>query len=538
MAVDPSAQTVLTLLRKHATSLPPQRILIHYFGHGCHPPTEDGSLYFFSEDRTRYKPIKIINLLNSCPCPLCVIIDAPNAGCLPRFFSSKSDAFAFFACGASETLPLSIDAPLDLFSACLLTPFETAIWFHRRHHSNVLEFENSAVNNNKDVIKKFLDAFLDAILFDSQISAIYEKFAFDTSVFALARGFVLAQRILNSFNIHPSTYPELKNMSSHPLWGMWDTAIDCFLTMPLDRSMITVFKIFSKSFSSFPSTDSLPIFSFYLRTEFHQDAVHLLLNFIDSTEGAASTCSRSSIPKIIVNLEKPSAASLVIVAKCIASEKISPFDPQIPINFQNTKDPGVLKAGFLCLALSISITGQTAFSRLIPLCIEKATQCAPYSALFLGLLLERASRLMTIPEYISKFMPLVKSRRDDYRAAAAFLFGFAKEPEVLNVILSMTTDKSPVVRCQALWSVAKFIKHNMLQPEQAVLDMFKEMQNDKAEFIVKTATGLLPYFADERFKDQNIPQDQMLIQRLILNVNAVGFMERFESDAFLCDASC
>lgn len=537
MSIDPSAQNVLQLLRKHATQMPPQRVLIHYFGHGCHPPTDDGSLYFFSEDRTRYKPIKILNILSSCPCPLCVIIDAPNAGCLSRFFSSKADVFAFFACGASESLPLSTDAPLDLFSSCLLTPYETALWFHRRHHTNVMERDDSAAVSSKEQIKKYLESILEAILFDSQIPAIYDKFAFDTSVFAITRGFVLAQRLLNSFNIHPSTYPELKSMSGHTLWGMWDTAIDCFLTMPYERANQTIYKIFSSSFNNFPSTSVFPIFAYYLRTEFHNEAVQLLLKYIDTTEGAASTVARSNIPKVIINLEKPSAAALVIVAKSIAAEKSTPFDPTVPLAFQGVKDPGVLKAAFLTLSLSTGISGSAQFSRMMAVAIEKASSCAPYSALFLGLVLERASKLMTIPEWISKFCPLLKSRRMDVRAAVCFLLGFAKEDEAIQFLVSMLDDENVVVRCQAVWSLVKQLNYKNINDKEIIEKLQKMAESETDQNVKKTILGLLPFLTDEVYKEQPLPQDTILVQRLTLNVNGNGFMDRFEGDAFLCDCN-
>lgn len=59
IVVDPSVDTVSMLLKKHASSIPPQNVIIHYYGHGCHPPSE-GCLFFFlmieeGTNQLRYK---------------------------------------------------------------------------------------------------------------------------------------------------------------------------------------------------------------------------------------------------------------------------------------------------------------------------------------------------------------------------------------------------------------------------------------------------------------------------------------------------
>lgn len=535
--VDPSAQNVMSLLRKHVSSMPPQRVLLHYFGHGVHPPTDDGALYFFSEDRTRYKPIKAITILSACPCPLCVIIDAPNAGCLVRFFQSKHDSFFFFSCAANETLPMSTDAPLDLFSSCLLTPYDAALWFHRRHHSNVHEMEDCAAVRNKNTIHRFLETILSAILFDSQPPATYEKFNNDPSVFSLTRGFVLAQRIYNSFNLHPTTTPDLKNMSNHDLWGMWDIALDCFLTMPIDRAMSTVFTLFSKSFANFPSAHTLPIFSFFMKSEFHRDAENQVLNFIDNTEGAASICARSNIPSIIAQMEKPTVNALLILAKTIAAEKITPFDSMSTISFHQSRDPEVLKAGFLTLILSMQLSSLNSFQKLINVAIDRANVCAPYSAYFLGMLLERASKLMSIPEWFSKFSPLLKSRRADVRAAVCYVLGYAHESEAAQLVSTLFTDTNAVVRCQSVWTMTKLINEHEDFVSKEIVESLVALQNDADQYVRESVQALLP-FITKRADNQQMPQDNILIQRLLCNVKGNSFHDRFETDAFLCENQC
>ena len=535
--VDPSAQTVLQLLRNYI-SIQPQRILIHYYGHGCHAPSDDGSLFFFSEDRARYKPIRITNLMNNYKSPITFVIDAPNAASLYRYIQSKSDTFAFFATSQGESLPCSTDAPLDLFSSCLLTPFDTALWFHKRHHSGVHIVEKNIAETEKDRLKKFLNRILESILFDTQPSSLYEKFAKDPSVFALARGFVLSQRILTAFNIHPTSIPEIEPTDSHRLWGLWDTALDCCLTMSsLDKVTDTIFELFSISFDSFPTTSVFPLFSYYLRTPFHSECARRLLMFIDTTEGAASTCARSSIPSVIVSLEKPSATSLVILAKTIAAEKSSPFTQQTPISFAVSKEPGILKAGMLAICCSIATSPYTSFNRLTHVCIDRASQCAPFSALLLGLLVERAGRLMNLPPFVEKFVPLLKKGRQEIKASVLFLLSTTQETSLMPIIIPFLADRSPLVRSQAVWAVGKFA---FIMHDQEMIDKILSMKDDPDPSVRYAVEAISPAFAEHHNEEEEdpqgevtFPQNQVLLQMLMKSVNATKFMERFEDDLFM-----
>ncbi|EAX98444.1 hypothetical protein TVAG_413410 [Trichomonas vaginalis G3] len=530
-AVDPSAQTVLTLLRKHCSSMPPQRILLHYFGQGCHPPSDDGNLFFFSDDRSRYKPIKVANLLNSCNCPICAIIDSPSAGSLYRSFQCKHDVFAFFACGAGELLPVSTDAPLDIFSSCLLCPYEIAIWFYHRHHSGIIEVENNATTESKDRLIRFLNSILDSILFDTQSQDTYNRYLIDPAVFSLARGFVLAQRVMSSFNIHPSSIPELKPMESHPLWGLWDTTLDCAIALNSSQMSSTIFSLVTTSFDTFPSTSLFPIFAYFLTTEYHFQIAQRLLNYIDSMEGAATIAAHSIIPSVIVSLEKPSVLALIILSKIIAISKSSPFEQQTPINFSLAKDPGVLKAGMCMLCVSISSSPMTSFNRLTQICIDHAAHCAPYSALLLGLLAEKSGRLMTLPNYIPKFLPLLKSRKDDIRSSAVFVIGNSRQPDAAQILLPFLQDKSPFVRCQAIWGVCKSMA---VSQTKDYIDQIEQMIQDKDENVRKTAESLLPYIKSEEIIDEiRWPQNHVLMQLLVKSVSTNGFVMRFEDDVFM-----
>ena len=126
--------------------------------------------------------MKIINLIHSCACPLAFIFDCPAAAVLSTHLKTQRDIFAFFSCAADEKLPLSTDAPMDLFSSCLLTPYDTAIWWHMQRHSTVYDEAQLPNEENKEFLFGFLYALLDAIAFESQPSSVYEKFTADPTI--------------------------------------------------------------------------------------------------------------------------------------------------------------------------------------------------------------------------------------------------------------------------------------------------------------------------------------------------------------------
>lgn len=612
IVVDPSVQTVLTLLRKHGTTIPPQRVLLHYFGHGCYPPKNDSSIFFFSDDRSRYKPLKIANLINACPSAICLILDVPCAGELFKEISKKSDIFAFFSCSQGEQLPLSSDAPMDLFSGCLLDPCKMALWWHMRRHSCVYYREEEA--RVRDIVKKseqrqttpiarsevkymeegnsidkkeeyselesmseketefemergdeheiakesegkddidlkinmnlinrevptffscFLISILESIAFDTQSPGDYEKFSKDPSVFQLLRGYVLAQRIMQSFSINTMSLPQLKKMSNHPLWGFWDTVIDAYLVMKNDAAERAIFDLFVKSFVCFPMTSVFPVFSFLLTdVRFLKRCSDILLEFIDKTDNASSIAARSSIPNTIVKMEKPLPATMIVLAKCVASSTISPFEQNSPTPFLDVRDKQLVKAFMCTLCCTFYNSCVSSFGRLTALCVENAVECAPYSALLLGLLLERASRLMELPPIIEKFSDLMYKKDYDMRASLAYLLGFVRREEAISYLLKLMEDEFPLVRAQAVAGLANLMVDFQ---DQSSIAAIHEKVNDPDEGVAGTARDYLPYLESLEISgtSQEWPQNNLLLRLLVNSVKSHNFIDRFEGDAFM-----
>ncbi|KAI5489030.1 TOR signaling [Trichomonas vaginalis G3] len=524
--VDPPGNKISEVIKTYSQNAKTERLIIHYFGQGCLPPTADGSLFFFSDDRSKYKPMKIETLMNICPTPLCLIVDSPSAGNILPFLQKKQDVIAFFACSPNEVLPISTDAPWDLFSSCLLSPFETAVWWHTRRHSCVFKgTENS--NHPNYFLKKFLFALLDAIAFDTQPATLFDILAKDTAMTQLARGFILSMRIMQSFNLHPISIPEHRPTSSHDLWLFWDTALDCSLAMSDQEAATMIFQMFIKSFKSFPTVGVMPIFSFFItRAEFCEAAVSTLCNFLDTHGDLAIYATRSNIAKTIIEMDKPSESAILLLAKILSISSgtgaISPFQQQWLFWFQDTKESSVseIKAGMLAIICAISWNFLSIFTKIWNVCVEKAQECAPYSSILLGLLLGSAGRLMNLPPFGQNFYPLLDNSSYFIRASTVFLLGMMKDRNMLDKLFEMLeNDDEPIVRQQIVVSLSRIQQY---KHDDAILDNLNKIKaTEKDEEVLKLINLALEGKYDE------VQEECSILKMVIEAVKSNGFIEKY-----------
>ncbi|KAK8882111.1 hypothetical protein M9Y10_044751 [Tritrichomonas musculus] len=545
--VDPSVQTVLAELKQHGTSIPPHRLLIHYYGHGCYAPSAD-SVFFFSDDRARYKPLKIINLIHSCACPLAFIFDCPAAAVLAPSLKTQKDMFAFFSCAADETLPLSTDAPMDLFSSCLLMPYDTAIWWHMQHHSTVYDQPKLPNVENKEFLEGFLDALLDAIAFESQPSNVYEQYNIDPTISALFKGFVLAQRVMASFNIHSTAIPELNLMTYHPLWNAWDLAIDFCITLPTEQATKLLYNLCIETFESFTSPGIFPILTYFLKTPTLSNiAAKNILSFIDQNPEALQAASRSNLQKVISSIDKPSEACLLILAKLGTAVTIDAKNAQQQQQQQqvatlqssilaSSKKPESIKAGLLNLCVTVARSTAASYGKLTSICIEHPVDCAPYSAMLLGMLVEKGGRMLGVHGYAEKFQPLLESEKDDYRAAGIYVIGTSNEQVVVESVKLLANDKAPIVRCQVAYTTAAYIKASGSR-EKALLDILSALEKDESDKVRQAAQNARKSMQNQARQPmtQNPGQQEVtvpVIQELLKSVKEPGFAKRYETNIF------
>lgn len=133
--VEPSSSEVLIFLK----SVKPKiqgRIVLHYFGFGALSPNDSDQLYFCSEHLHQPESVQVSNILEILTQPLCFVFDCNFASSFSEMLmQNKNRIFAFFGTSIDESIPLSLDVPLDLFSMCLLNSFSMSIWFHQRRYS-------------------------------------------------------------------------------------------------------------------------------------------------------------------------------------------------------------------------------------------------------------------------------------------------------------------------------------------------------------------------------------------------------------------
>ena len=545
VTVDPSVSTVFSLLAKHSSSIPPQRIIIHFFGQGTHTPSDEGDVYFFTDTRERYKPMKIQQFLSTCSCPLTFIFDCANAASLKPHLMNRRDVFAFFATSPAEDLQTSVDAPLDLFTSCLLQHFDTAMWFYHQRHRSIFDENVQPSDKSVKLLKPLLEAILDTIIFDTQTSETYELFSADPAVSHLFRGFVLSQRVMPSFNVHPDILPEVNPMNSHNIWTHWDIAIDIILTSSEDEAIHKIFKIFIESFETFPLSGYLPLFTLFLTLpETNVSSADHLLRFADSSDNAIEQIARSSIPKLINEIEKPEPTFLCVIAKVIAFTQKNPIEPSNHPFFKSnaSSDINQLKYEMICAYCMLLIDYQNSYQKHSLLFIKNAKSCAPFSVLLMGIILSNLGTLESVPPYENAFLDLLNSERSDIRAASIFALSFTRNKNQINYIFEkvseLANDHSPIVRIQVIYCLISFSKQNLHDGSiyKKIYNLLLKF-NDDPDNTVKNVFTIFNEKTTimEQIKNDKRPTLQIInpiTAHFLASCRAPGFENRVKSDVF------
>ncbi|PKS09396.1 hypothetical protein jhhlp_004011 [Lomentospora prolificans] len=261
--LDPSVEETKKFcisLRKNAKD---ERVLFHYNGHGVPKPTASGEIWVFNKTYTQYIPVSLYDLQHWLQAPTMFIWDCSEAGNILKNYHrfvekhEQEDAEAaardpnhyrisyrpyihLAACAVKENLPTNPRLPADLFTACLTTPIEMALWFFVLQ--NPLKTSVSPERAKKlpgrlqerrtplGELNWIFTAITDTIAWTTLPRHLFRKFfRQDLMVAALFRNFLLAQRIMSVYGCHPQSYPELPDTRQHPLWQSWDLAVDMAL---------------------------------------------------------------------------------------------------------------------------------------------------------------------------------------------------------------------------------------------------------------------------------------------------------------------
>ncbi|OHS94972.1 hypothetical protein TRFO_38834 [Tritrichomonas foetus] len=278
--VNQQMQVVLQQVRQVKMRKNVQRIVFHYIAHQIENSPRE-SLQFPYNEQLHLKDLLDVSGESSC-----FIFDRDRAGSLfpifKEFASQNSDnqnsnnningsnlnhninncnsvkqnnhknnlnTVAFFSCGEYEMLPRSTDYPTDLFTSCLTSPARVALVWHSRHYYcfqsgslqpislMFLEEIDAADDLERQRVKALLDdlystlkSTVEAIALKSIDPELFVKlFRSDNVISELTVNFILACRILNCFNTHPKSYPELPNMNNSREWHTFDLRLDAAL---------------------------------------------------------------------------------------------------------------------------------------------------------------------------------------------------------------------------------------------------------------------------------------------------------------------
>lgn len=261
------------------------------------------------------------------------------------------------ACAANQILPMNPQLPADLFTACLTTPIKIALkWFMMQQSSKLLPRVNAELidkipgqlNDRRTMLGELnwiFTAVTDTIAWNTLPRDLFQKlFRQDLLVASLFRNFLLAERILRSYDCTPISHPALPQGYRHPMWTAWDLALDLALSQlprilknqepfqhsPFFEEQLTSFQVWLDRGSENRSPpEQLPIVLQVLLSQVHRlRALELLGRFLDLGPWAVNLALSVGIFPYVLKLLQSSAKELrpflvFIWAKILAVDSVS-----------------------------------------------------------------------------------------------------------------------------------------------------------------------------------------------------------------------
>jgi regulatory associated protein of mTOR len=261
--LDPSVEETKKFCQSLRRNAKDERVLFHYNGHGVPKPTASGEIWVFNKNYTQYIPVSLYDLQQWVQAPTIFVWDCSEAGNIltnyhkfvekheveeeeacardPSYEKIQFKPFIHLAaCAVKENLPTNPLLPADLFTACLTTPIEMALWFFVLQNPLKTNITPERAKKLPGRLQErrtplgelnwIFTAITDTIAWTTLPRALFRKFfRQDLMVAALFRNFLLAQRIMSVYGCHPQSFPELPDTHQHPLWESWDLAVDMAL---------------------------------------------------------------------------------------------------------------------------------------------------------------------------------------------------------------------------------------------------------------------------------------------------------------------
>uniref|UniRef100_A0A2I3GGA8 Regulatory associated protein of MTOR complex 1 n=1 Tax=Nomascus leucogenys TaxID=61853 RepID=A0A2I3GGA8_NOMLE len=354
-SLDPTVDEVKKLCTSLRRNAKEERVLFHYNGHGVPRPTVNGEVWVFNKNYTQYIPLSIYDLQTWMGSPsifsfkqfalqreqeLEVAAINPNhpLAQMPLPPSMKN-CIQLAACEATELLPMIPDLPADLFTSCLTTPIKIALrWFCMQKcvslvpgvTLDLIEKIPGRLNDRRTPLGELnwiFTAITDTIAWNVLPRDLFQKlFRQDLLVASLFRNFLLAERIMRSYNCTPVSSPRLPPTYMHAMWQAWDLAVDiCLSQLPTIIEEGTAFRhspFFAEQLTAFQvwltmgvenrnPPEQLPIVLQVLLSQVHRlRALDLLGRFLDLGPWAVSLALSVGIFPYVLKLLQSSAREL------------------------------------------------------------------------------------------------------------------------------------------------------------------------------------------------------------------------------------
>uniref|UniRef100_G1PCJ8 Regulatory associated protein of MTOR complex 1 n=1 Tax=Myotis lucifugus TaxID=59463 RepID=G1PCJ8_MYOLU len=470
---------------------------------------------------------------------------------------SMKNCIQLAACEASELLPMIPDLPADLFTSCLTTPIKIALrWFCMQKcvslvpgvTLDLIEKIPGRLNDRRTPLGELnwiFTAITDTIAWNVLPRDLFQKlFRQDLLVASLFRNFLLAERIMRSYNCTPVSSPRLPPTYMHAMWQAWDLAVDiCLSQLPTIIEEGTAFRhspFFAEQLTAFQvwltmgvenrsPPEQLPIVLQVLLSQVHRlRALDLLGRFLDLGPWAVSLALSVGIFPYVLKLLQSSARELrpllvFIWAKILAVDSSCQADlvkdsghkyflsvladPYMPAEHRT------MTAFILAVIVNNYNTGQEAClqGNLIAICLEQLNDPHPLLRQWVAICLGRiwqnfdAARWCGVRDSAhEKLCSLLSDPIPEVRCAAVFALGTfvgnsaertdhstTIDHNVAMMLAQLISDGSPVVRKELVVALTHLVVQYESNFCSVALQFMEEEKNYPLPSPATTESGSL-----------------------------------------------
>ncbi|XP_065210456.1 regulatory-associated protein of mTOR isoform X2 [Planococcus citri] len=499
-SLDPTVDEIKKLCTSLRRNAKEERVLFHYNGHGVPKPTSNGEIWVFNRTYTQYIPLSIYDLQTWMGAPSIYVYDCSNAGVIVDLFKQFADqhekefeqssgqnshsgstpsfknCIQLAACSADQILPMNPDLPADIFTSCLTTPIKIALrWFVMQDSSklvpnislDLIDKIPGQLNDRRTMLGELnwiFTAITDTIAWNVLPRDLFQKlFRQDLLVASLFRNYLLAERIMRSYDCTPVSCPKLPSTFQHPMWQAWDLSLDLCLSQlpavlecednykhsPFFEEQLTAFQVWLDMGSDQRNPpEQLPIVLQVLLSQVHRlRALELLSRFLDLGAWAVNLALSVGIFPYMLKLLQSSARELryllvFIWAKILAVDSSCQVDLvrdngyryflQILQDYSVASDHRTIAAFAMAVIVQDYPPGQELAlqENLVSICLEQINdaniQLKLWTIICLAKLWERYDKARWCGVRDSaheKLFVLLKDKEPEVRAAAVYALG-------------------------------------------------------------------------------------------------------------------